>query len=94
MLHGRAHHTTTPLGKLQRRGGRADHMPLPLGEHLRHVVPGMQCDAGVVPGISWSLGKRVHFYRSVVSLSFYRFRYRYTEIVSVRYFLSYRSQTI
>ena len=54
----------------------------------------MQYDACVVPGISWSLGKRVSFYRFIVSLSFYRYRYRYTEIVSVRYFLSYRFQTI
>ena len=52
-----------------------------------------QYDACVVPGISWSLGKRV-FYRFIVSSSFYRYRYRYTEIVSVRYFLSYRFQTI
>ena len=36
----------------------------------------------------------VSFYRFVVSLSFYRYLYRYTEIVSVRYFLSYRFQTI
>ena len=39
-------------------------------------------------------GKRVSFYRFIVSLLFYRYRYRYTEIVSVRYFLSYRFQTI
>ena len=78
----------------QTRGGRAHHTPLPLGKLHRHVVPGMQYDACVVPGISWSLGKRVSFYRFIVSLSFYRFRNRYTEIVSVRYFLSYRFQTI
>ena len=59
-----------------------------------YLVPGMRYDACVVPGISWSLGKRVSFYRFIVSLSFYRFRNRYTEIVSVRYFLSYRFQTI
>ena len=53
----------------------------------------MQYDACVVPRISWSLGKRV-FLSFIVSLSFYRYRYRYTEIVSVRYFLSYRFQTI
>ena len=51
-------------------------------------------DTSVVPGISWSLGKRVSFYRFIVSLSFYRYHYRYTKIVSVRYFLSYRFQTI
>ena len=39
-------------------------------------------------------GKRVSFYRFIVSLLFYRYCYRYTEIVSVRYFLSYRFQTI
>ena len=74
------------------RGGRAHHivLPLPLGKLHRHVVPGMQYVACVVPDISWSLGKRVSFYRFIVSLSFYRYRYRYTEIVSVRYFLSYR----
>ena len=49
----------------------------------------MKYDACVAPGISWSFGKRVSFYRFVFSWSFYRFRYRYTEIVSVRYFLSY-----
>ena len=54
----------------------------------------MKYDACAVPGISWSLGKRVYFYRFVFSLSFYRFRYRYTEIVSVQFFLSYRFQTI
>ena len=54
----------------------------------------MQYDACVVPGISWSVGKRVSFYRFIASLSFYRYRYRYTQIVSVRYFLSYRFQTI
>ena len=53
---------TTPLGKLQTRGGRAHRIPL-LGKLHRHVVPGMQYDARVVPGISWSLGKRVFFYR-------------------------------
>ena len=47
-----------------------------------------------VPGISSSLGKRVSFYRLIVSLSFYRYRYRYTELVSARYFLPYRFQTI
>ena len=54
----------------------------------------MQYDACVVPGISWSFDKRLSFNRFIVSLSFYRFRYRYTEIVSVRYVLSYRFQTI
>ena len=81
----------------QRRGGRAYRTPLPpLGKLHRHVVPGMKYDACVVPGISWSFGKRVlvSFYRFVFSLSFSRFRYRYTEIVSVRYFLSYRFLTI
>ena len=78
----------------QTRGGRAHHIPLPLGKLHRHVVPCMQYDACVVPGISWSLGKRVLFYRFIVSLSFCRYRYRYTEIVSARYFLSYRFQTI
>ena len=94
MLLWRTHHMTTPLGKLQTRGGRARYIPLPLGKLHRHVVPGTQYDACVVPGISWSLGKRVSFYRFIVSLSFCRYRYRYTEIVSVRYFLSYRFQTI
>ena len=65
----------------QTRGGRAHHTPLPLGKLHRHVVPGMQYDACVVPGISWSLGKRVSFYRFIVSLLFYRYRYRYTESV-------------
>ena len=36
----------------------------------------------------------VSFYRFIVSLSFYRYRYRYTEIVSVRVFFSYRLVTI
>ena len=83
-----------PFGKIQTRGGRAHHIPLPLGKLHRHVVPGIQYDACVVPGISWSLGKRVFLscYRIVIVLSYYR--YRYTEIVSVRYFSSYRFQTI
>ena len=55
----------------------------------RHVVPGTQYDACVVPGISWSLGKRVFFI--VLSL---RYRYRCTDIVWVRCFLSYRFLTI
>ena len=34
------------------------------------------------------------FYRFIAWLSFHRYRYRYTELVSARYFLSYRFQTI
>ena len=44
------------------------------------MVRGTKYDACVVPGISWSFGKRVSFYRSVFSLTFDRFRYRYTEV--------------
>ena len=97
MLLWRAHHITNPLGKLHR------HVVDVLTVYPYHSVNStdtwylvlrMKYDACLVPGISWSLGKRVSFYRLVFSLSFYRFRYRYTEIVSVRYFLSYRFQTI
>ena len=94
MLLWRAYYITIPLGKIQTRGGRAHHIPSPLGKIHRHVVPGMMLVLYSVPGISWPLGKRVSFYRFIVSLSFYRYRCRYTEIVSVRYFLSYRFQTI
>ena len=93
MLLWRAHHITTPLGKLHIHV--VDVLTIyPYGHSVNsidtwYLVPGMQYDACVVPGISWSFGKRVpvsfyrfvfslSFYRFVFSLSFYRFRYRYT----------------
>ena len=85
---------TTPLGKLHR------HAVDVLTIYPYHSVNSIDtlCQACnmmlVLCLVSPDPLASVSFCRFIVSLSFYRYRYRYTEIVSVGYFLSYRFQTI
>ena len=98
MILSRAHHITTPLGKIHR------HMVDVLTVYPYHSVNSLHTWYlvwNMIPVLylvsPGPLASVYLFYRIVFSLSFYRYRYRYTEIVSVRYvrcFLSYRFQTI
>ena len=97
MLLWRAHHIIIPLGRIHR--DVVDVLTIYPCHSVNsidtwYLVCNMMLVLYQVPGISSSLGKRVSFYRLIVSLSFYRYRYRYTELVSARYFLPYRFQTI
>ena len=80
---------TTPLGT---RGGRAQHIPLPLGKLHRHVVPGMQYDAYVVLR-TWYL---LVPWQACIFFVVLSFRYRFIAIVTdiipteCRYCITYR----